>query len=369
MAKPKVSVVVPIYGVEKYLCQCVDSILAQTLRDIEVILVDDGSPDKCPGIVDDYAVRDSRIVPIHQPNCGYGRAVNHGIEVATGEYIAILESDDWIEPTMYEKLYANAIANESDFVKCSFYVYNSTTTASKRQNREWKTNMDLFAAPTGAFTLKEFPQIILFHASVWAGMYRAGFVKDIKMIETGKTMYQDFPFMCMVISSAKRMSVQKDYLVHYRMEQQQNNSISQKDEKLLQIALRHMDAIEILKKNGVLGMVREEIYYHCFAANFGFFNRIMTEFKRTYFDELHCLFAPLANDATFTFKFFSKKEKQICKAIIANDFDKTMHIIRWDRCNVIRALITLRTFWHIVWEGQRRSRMGGLEYIHFGIPV
>ncbi|MBQ9738124.1 MAG: glycosyltransferase, partial [Alphaproteobacteria bacterium] len=75
MNKPKVSIVVPIYGVEKYLQQCVDSILAQTLKDIEIILVDDGSKDKCPEIVDEYAKKDPRIVAVHQPNGGYGRAV------------------------------------------------------------------------------------------------------------------------------------------------------------------------------------------------------------------------------------------------------------------------------------------------------
>ena len=97
---PKVSVVVPIYGVEKYLRECVDSILAQTLKDIEVILVDDGSPDGCSAIVDEYAAKDPRVVAVHQPNGGYGRAVNNGIELAKGEYIGIVESDDWIEPTM-----------------------------------------------------------------------------------------------------------------------------------------------------------------------------------------------------------------------------------------------------------------------------
>ena len=90
---PKVSVIVPIYGVEKYLRQCVDSILAQTLKDIEIILVDDGSPDGCPAIVDEYAAKDSRVIAVHQENGGYGRAVNHGIEIANGEYIGIASYD------------------------------------------------------------------------------------------------------------------------------------------------------------------------------------------------------------------------------------------------------------------------------------
>ena len=94
--QPDISVVVPIYGVEKYLKQCVDSILNQTFKNMEVILVDDGSRDRCPQMVDEYAAQDARVVAIHQPNGGYGKAVNAGIARARGKYIGIIESDDWI---------------------------------------------------------------------------------------------------------------------------------------------------------------------------------------------------------------------------------------------------------------------------------
>lgn len=92
--QPDISVVVPIYGVEKYLKQCVDSILNQTFKNMEVILVDDGSRDRCPQMVDEYAAQDARVVAIHQPNGGYGKAVNAGIARARGKYIGIIESDD-----------------------------------------------------------------------------------------------------------------------------------------------------------------------------------------------------------------------------------------------------------------------------------
>lgn len=129
---PVVSVVVPIYKVERYLAQCVDSMLAQTLRDIEVILVDDGSPDACPGICDAYAAQDSRVRVIHQENGGYGKAVNVGIDAAKAPYIGIIESDDWIEPAMYEKLYRRAVETGVDVVKCMFWKYESTSTPESR---------------------------------------------------------------------------------------------------------------------------------------------------------------------------------------------------------------------------------------------
>ena len=102
---PKISIIVPIYNVRAYLPQCLDSIIAQTFSDVEIICVDDGSNDGSENIVDEYAAGDSRIVAIHKPNAGYGAAMNTGLDAATGEYIGIVESDDCITPEMYERLY------------------------------------------------------------------------------------------------------------------------------------------------------------------------------------------------------------------------------------------------------------------------
>ena len=103
--QPLISIIVPVYKVEKYLARCVDSVLAQTYTNIEVILIDDGSPDGCPAICDEYAAKDQRIVVIHQPNAGVSAARNAGLDIAKGEYIGFVDSDDWIEPDMYEVLY------------------------------------------------------------------------------------------------------------------------------------------------------------------------------------------------------------------------------------------------------------------------
>lgn len=112
--EPKVSIVVPVYRVEKYLAQCVDSLLAETLTDIEIILVDDGSPDNCGSIADAYALLDRRVRVIHQKNAGLGPARNAGIAVATGEYIGFVDSDDWIDPEMYQRLYEAAKREGAD---------------------------------------------------------------------------------------------------------------------------------------------------------------------------------------------------------------------------------------------------------------
>ena len=103
---PKVSVIVPVYNAEKYLAECVDSILAQTLRDIEVILVDDGSTDTSPAICDASAGKDSRVKVIHKANGRAASARNAGMKIVQGEYVAVVDSDDWISPDMYEKMLA-----------------------------------------------------------------------------------------------------------------------------------------------------------------------------------------------------------------------------------------------------------------------
>lgn len=109
----KVSVIVPIYKVEHVLKRCIDSIIAQTYQDIEIILVDDGSPDKCGSICDDYARKDNRIRVVHKENGGLSDARNAGLEIATGEWISFIDSDDWIEPDMYETLLENAEVYEA----------------------------------------------------------------------------------------------------------------------------------------------------------------------------------------------------------------------------------------------------------------
>ena len=103
-----ISVIVPIYRVEKYLPACIDSILYQTFTDFELILVDDGSPDRCPEICDEVARRDARVRVIHQANAGLSAARNAGIEIAHGEWLGFVDSDDYIAPQFYEKLYQTA---------------------------------------------------------------------------------------------------------------------------------------------------------------------------------------------------------------------------------------------------------------------
>lgn len=113
---PKFSIIVPVYKVEQYLDRCIQSILKQTFTDFEVILVDDGSPDNCGVICDNYAAKDDRIVVLHQINQGLSAARNNGLDIARGEYICFVDSDDWIEHEMLAEIEADLLSKCSDVV-------------------------------------------------------------------------------------------------------------------------------------------------------------------------------------------------------------------------------------------------------------
>lgn len=117
----KISVIVPVYNVEKYLRKCVDSIITQTFEDLEIILVDDGSKDSSGKICDEYAAKDERIIVIHKENGGLSSARNAGIEKAQSSYLGFVDSDDYIAENMYEKLYNMTISNDADLVMCDLY--------------------------------------------------------------------------------------------------------------------------------------------------------------------------------------------------------------------------------------------------------
>lgn len=119
---PKISVIIPVYNTEKYLKKCLDSIIHQTMKDLEIICVDDGSTDSCPDILDAYAEKDSRIRVIHRGNQGLVSARKTGIAAAGGRYVGYVDSDDWIEPDMYEKLFRIMEQEQVELVTCGYYL-------------------------------------------------------------------------------------------------------------------------------------------------------------------------------------------------------------------------------------------------------
>ena len=127
MNRPLISVIIPVYEVEAFLHKCIDSVIGQTYRELEIILVDDGSPDNCGDVCDEYAAVDSRIKVIHKQNGGLSDARNAGLDAASGEFIGFVDSDDHIEPDMFECLYQALYTSGSDISICNHIIDNEIT--------------------------------------------------------------------------------------------------------------------------------------------------------------------------------------------------------------------------------------------------
>ncbi|GHS91746.1 hypothetical protein FACS1894139_12870 [Planctomycetales bacterium] len=221
--QPAISVIVPVYNMEKYLRQCLDSIVGQTLCDIEIIIVNDGSKDGSLAIIREYAARDQRIRVIDQPNEGYGKTMNRGLAAATGEYIGIVESDDWLEADMYETLYTLATMNNADVVKSRYIMF-----ADENVNNQKTSNLP---EPDAGKIINplEYPAIFYYTPSIWCAIYRADFLhgNDIRFLASPSASYQDTAFNFKVWAAARRVWLTMKPLLHYRLHA--NQSIKAKD--------------------------------------------------------------------------------------------------------------------------------------------
>ncbi|MDR1418246.1 MAG: glycosyltransferase [Endomicrobium sp.] len=224
---PKVSIVVPVYNVEKYLRQCLDSIVGQTLKDIEIIIVNDGSTDSSLQIIKEYENKDIRIKIIDKKNEGYGKTVNKGLDIARGEYIGIIESDDWIEPNMFEKLYSTAKLHNVDIVRSSYYEYYSEASKDKNKVALWaiphKDDLNKIILPLDRY------DVFFRGQQVWSYVYKRVFLNEnkIRFLETPGASYQDISFNFKTLSLAKSAYILKDTFVHYRLDNI-NSSINSK---------------------------------------------------------------------------------------------------------------------------------------------
>jgi glycosyltransferase involved in cell wall biosynthesis len=213
--KPKISVIVPIYNVEKYLRQCLDSIVAQTLVAIEVICINDGSPDNCEQIANDYSKSDTRIKLITKENGGYGSACNAGLKIAAGEYIAIVEPDDYIERDMYEKLYDLANTNDVDIVKsCFYFAYDIGDYKNIRKIR-WSKK---FKLPSEIFNIREHPEFLCFHPSIWTCIYKKEFLDKykIRFMEAKGASWTDNPFQVQTMCLARSIFYTNEAFYYWR---------------------------------------------------------------------------------------------------------------------------------------------------------
>lgn len=203
---PLVSVIVPVYKVEPYLRKCLDSIIKQTWQKLEIILVDDGSPDDCGKICDEYAQKDKRIKVFHKQHGGLSDTRNYGIIRARGEYLGFVDSDDWIELNMYEMLVKSAVDNKADLVICGvFHEYTGKLGTFSPGEKKYSNNVDLvkalFKGKIGEGVMNK-----LYHKRCFTNI----FFPEGHVYEEFATTYR----ICLNITNAVCISNQ---LYHYRM--------------------------------------------------------------------------------------------------------------------------------------------------------
>jgi glycosyltransferase involved in cell wall biosynthesis len=216
---PLISVIVPIYNAEKHLRQCLESILNQTLKKIEIICVDDGSTDGSLDILKEYQSKDDRIIILKQQHKYAGVARNVGLQTAKGKYLSFLDSDDWFELNMLENMYDKAEEDNSDIVVCGWYNFNNST---QQTTKKFIINSNILSI--SPFAGKKIPQrlFIFSKPNAWTKLFnREFFLKHNLQFEPCKC-YNDMTCVYLACALAERISTVKECYVHYRNSQKTN---------------------------------------------------------------------------------------------------------------------------------------------------
>ena len=285
---PKVSVVTPIYNVAPFLPKCLDSLIGQTLKDIEFICVNDGSTDNSLEILKEYAAKDDRIVIIDKPNGGYGHTMNRGIEAAHGEYIGIVESDDWVYANAFEELYKLAEENgHCDIVKANYNTFMDGGEPSLVENFPPEMCGRLMSPldDDGQKVINSIP-------AIWAAIYRKEFLdqKGIRFLETPGASFQDTGFVFKSWIAADSFVLTHDAYLNYRVD---NAGSSVKSAAKVLFVCDEFASIEQFLDT--MPERREKLYARVLAKKFDTYcwnyDRIAWEFRRDFLYRIASEFA------------------------------------------------------------------------------
>lgn len=227
-----ISVIIPVYKVETYLEKCIVSVVEQTYKKLEIILVDDGSPDRCGLICDEWEKKDNRIKVIHKKNGGLSEARNYGVNYAQGEYIVFVDSDDLVDPTMIEKLFVELLRQKADIVECNYTCFTDNL----------PQNEDKGLVSSTVYTNEEALSLLLdesvFKYTAWNKLYRREIFNTL-CFEKGK-LHEDVFFTYQAFGISKRIAKINSSLYYYR---QRRGSIMGSD-----FSIRNLDSLEARKR-------------------------------------------------------------------------------------------------------------------------
>lgn len=224
MSEPLVTVIMPSLNVSRYIRTCMDSVVGQSLHDLEILCIDAGSIDGTLEILKEYAQSDNRIQVLQSDVKSYGKQINMGIEQARGKYIAIVETDDYIDLHMYEKLYSIAEEHQLDFVKADFLGFRVLRNGNilYDEGRVWP-NDEIYGK---VLAVADYPELYVRDVNIWKGLYSRNFLKnnDIRLNETPGAAFQDIGFCHLFLLYAKRGMYVKDMLYFYRRDNAESSS-------------------------------------------------------------------------------------------------------------------------------------------------
>lgn len=267
---PKISVIVPIYNVEWFLDRCVQSLCNQTLSDIEIILVDDESPDNCPQMCEKYKAQDSRIKVVHKKNGGLGYARNSGMKVATGEYIAFVDSDDYVDLDMFEVMYKVALEHNADFVRVDNYKEHMDGTIVNQDYippmREGVYNCDelrehLLYPQLGKLPEEDGSKYV--SCSVWRNIYRREIIErlGLEFVSERNLISEDIPFNLQFMMNANCAYVVNKKLYHYIVNDKSLTQTYRSDRFEKEIKLYH-ELVKQTQELGIYEVCKIRLYRH-----------------------------------------------------------------------------------------------------------
>ena len=249
-----VSVIVPIYNVEKYLDQCLESISAQTHKNLEIICINDGSTDGSLEIIKRHADQDNRIRVIDKENGGYGVGCNLGIQESHGEWISIVEPDDWIDASMYEDMLAFASSFEEmiDIVKTPWWSVEKWDNPKKQRIKHCKLHKRIKTS-TRPFTLDEHTLLIEIHPGIWSAIYRKEFLKEngILFPEYPGAGWADNPFLVETLCQAKAILYLDKPYYYYRADLPKSTLYHKTNEAIARPFDRWIDMTDVMQRIGV----------------------------------------------------------------------------------------------------------------------
>lgn len=277
MQKPLVSIVIPVYNVETFLKECLDSVISQTMKELEIICVDDGSTDHSLNILKEYQEKDSRIKVISKPNSGYGNTMNVGTDAATGEYVGIVESDDYVKNDMFEILYKTAKQYNADIVKSDHYTFSTKNGKQQTELHYICSRPEYYNRVLNADDCEDIYDFVMMN---WTGIYRTEFLRQnqIRYNETPGASFQDNGYWFQTITMAERIVFIREAFYFYRQDNP-NSSINNK-KKIYCICDEFSYIKNFLKKHPeeyekhILTYVKKKFFNYRHS-----YNRISEEYK------------------------------------------------------------------------------------------